>query len=87
MPPANTTGNPLSAASLSTLMVTSIPKDADPGIKNPYEAVALAAHAGFIAVGFRLIGLGEEHKIGESELHLMLVILHNKFSIQLDTEG
>lgn len=34
------------------------------GIKNAYEAVALVGHACMIAVGFRLVGLGEEHQIG-----------------------
>lgn len=62
----NTAGNPLSAGSLATFMAASLPKGAGPQVKNPYEAIALAIHAGMIAVGFRLIGLGEDHKIGES---------------------
>jgi len=44
-------------------MVASLPKDASPQLKNSFDAVALAAHAGMMAVGFRLIGLGEDHKI------------------------
>jgi hypothetical protein len=48
-------------------MVSSIPSGANPGIKNPFEAVALAVHAGFLAVGFRLVGLGEEGRIGKSK--------------------
>ena len=63
MAQANTAGNPLSANSLSTFMAASLPKDSN-GLRNPYEAVALAVHAGMIAVGFRLVGLGEDHKIG-----------------------
>lgn len=63
MSPPNTTGNPLSAGSLALFMATSLPKRAEP-LKNAYEAVALAVHAGMIAVGFRLIGLGEDHRIG-----------------------
>ncbi|KAF2473796.1 uncharacterized protein BDR25DRAFT_281768 [Lindgomyces ingoldianus] len=63
MPPANTTGNPLSAGSLSTLMAASLPKAPCHQVKNAYEAVALAVHAGMIAVGFRLIGLGEDDRI------------------------
>lgn len=35
-----------------------------PSLKNPYEAVALVGHACMIAVGFRLVGLGEEHALG-----------------------
>ncbi|KAK5165353.1 hypothetical protein LTR04_001243 [Oleoguttula sp. CCFEE 6159] len=56
-------GNRLGASSLATYMATSLPKDASPQIKTPFDAIALAAHAGMIAVGFRLIGLGEDHRI------------------------
>jgi hypothetical protein len=35
-------------------------------IQNAYEAVALVGHACMVAVGFRLVGLGEEHNIGMS---------------------
>ena len=59
-------GNPLSSLSLSSYMASSLPKTADPQLRNPYDAVALLAHACMIAVGFRLVGLGEEHKIGEA---------------------
>lgn len=33
-------------------------------LKNAYEAVALVGHACMVAVGFRLVGLGEDHKLG-----------------------
>ncbi|KAI9842111.1 MAG: hypothetical protein M1837_007472 [Sclerophora amabilis] len=59
-------GNPLSASSLSTLMASSLPKSTGSQVKTPYEAVALFCHAFMIAVGFRLIGLGEDHKIETS---------------------
>lgn len=59
------TGNPLSAGSLALFMATSLPKSSQPQLKNGTEAVALAVHAGMLAVGFRLIGLGEEERIGE----------------------
>ncbi|KAI9873998.1 MAG: hypothetical protein M1830_010307 [Pleopsidium flavum] len=59
-------GNPLSAGSLATFMSSSLPKDARPQLKNPYDAIALFSHACMIAVGFRLIGLGEDHKIEAS---------------------
>ncbi|KAF2083348.1 hypothetical protein K490DRAFT_60562 [Saccharata proteae CBS 121410] len=66
----NTAGNPLSAGSLAVFIGTSLPKDGNPQIKSPYDAIALAVHAGMIAVGFRLIGLGEDHKIeAHSEAH------------------
>ncbi|KAF9739634.1 hypothetical protein PMIN06_010621 [Paraphaeosphaeria minitans] len=66
MPPANSAGSPLGAASLSTFMAASLPKSAESKVNSAYEAVALAAHAGMIAVGFRLIGLGEDDKIDAS---------------------
>ncbi|KAI9694119.1 MAG: hypothetical protein M1822_003390 [Bathelium mastoideum] len=56
-------GNPLSAGSLSSFMAVSLPRNQSPQIKNPYEAIALAINAGMLSVGFRLIGLGEDHKI------------------------
>jgi hypothetical protein len=49
-------------------MAASLPKDASPQIKGPYDAVALAVHAGMIAVGFKLEGLGEDHRIGRLDL-------------------
>lgn len=57
-------GDLLSAGSLATFMSSSLPKDTP--IKNAYEAIALAVHAGMIAVGFRLKGLGEDHQIPAS---------------------
>lgn len=36
-----------------------------PLLKDPYSAIALFSHACMLAVGFRLIGLGEDHKIGQ----------------------
>ncbi|KAI1550099.1 PI31-Prot-N multi-domain protein [Pyrenophora tritici-repentis] len=59
----NTTGNPLSAGSLALFMATSFPKGDASKLKNGTEAVALAVHAGMLAVGFRLIGLGEDERI------------------------
>ncbi|KAK5121464.1 hypothetical protein LTR85_005297 [Meristemomyces frigidus] len=57
------TSNVHSAGNLSQYMIASLPKDASPQLKNSFDAIALAAHAGMLAVGFRLIGLGEDHKI------------------------
>ncbi|KAF2129599.1 hypothetical protein P153DRAFT_316726 [Dothidotthia symphoricarpi CBS 119687] len=59
-------GNPLCAGSLSLFMATSLPKGEGQQLKNPTEAVALAVHAGMLAVGFRLIGLGEDDRIEAS---------------------
>jgi len=60
----NASGNPLATGSLATFMATCLPRDVSPQIKNPYEAIALAVHAGMVAVGFKMEGLGEEHRIG-----------------------
>ena len=57
-------GNVLSAMNLSEYMYQSLPKEATPHLKNPYDAIALLSHGCMLAVGFRLIGLGEDHKIG-----------------------
>ncbi|KAE8828859.1 hypothetical protein PTNB85_08047 [Pyrenophora teres f. teres] len=59
----NTTGNPLSAGSLALFMATSLPRGNASQLKSGTEAVALAVHAGMLAVGFRLIGLGEDERI------------------------
>lgn len=56
-------GNVLGANSLGQHMVASLPKDVSPQLKNSFDAIALAGHAGMLAVGFRLVGLGEDHKI------------------------
>ncbi|KAL9089455.1 MAG: hypothetical protein Q9165_005776 [Trypethelium subeluteriae] len=58
-------------------MATSLPRDQKPQIKNAFEAVALAVNAGMLSVGFRLIGLGEDHKIGQ----LMDITLHLQHSL------
>lgn len=58
----------LSAQSLLDIMVQSLSEKASdessPVVKDPYAAVGLFAHACMLAVGFRLVGLGEDHKIG-----------------------
>jgi hypothetical protein len=61
--PAGPRGNVLSAASLAYMIRASLPKDASPQIKTSHEAIALASHASMIAVGFRMVGLGEDHKL------------------------
>ncbi|WPH04618.1 Hypothetical protein R9X50_00751000 [Acrodontium crateriforme] len=55
--------NALGAQSLSQVMAASIPVSANPQLNSAFDAIALACHAGMLAVGFRLIGLGEDHKI------------------------
>ncbi|TKA62016.1 hypothetical protein B0A55_10289, partial [Friedmanniomyces simplex] len=53
--------NLLSAAALSKRMIANLAPNTS--INNSYDAVALAAHASMQAIGFRLVGLGEDHKI------------------------
>ena len=57
-------GSPFSAGSVATFMASSLPPEAEPQIKNPYDALALFGHACMTAIGFRLLGLGEDHRIG-----------------------
>ncbi|KAF1362741.1 hypothetical protein EJ07DRAFT_105206 [Lizonia empirigonia] len=59
-----TTGNPLSAGSLALFMSTALPRGENSKLKNGTEAIALAVHAGMLAVGFRLVGLGEDERTG-----------------------
>ncbi|MCJ1355797.1 MAG: hypothetical protein MMC33_005789 [Icmadophila ericetorum] len=58
-------GNLFSAQSLQKFMHESLPKSNN--ILNPYDAVALLTHACMLAVGFKLVGLGEEHRIGNNK--------------------
>jgi hypothetical protein len=39
--------------------------EGQPSLKTPYEAVALIGHTCMVAVGFRLVGLGEDHNLGK----------------------
>ena len=56
-------GNVFSAHALSDYMIKSLPTEPAPQLRNPYDAVALLSHSCMLAVGFRLIGLGEGHSI------------------------
>lgn len=51
--------NPFSADVLSRYMVLSVDKSSDSQIADEFDLVALVVHAGMIAVGFRLVSLGE----------------------------
>ncbi|KAL8824943.1 MAG: hypothetical protein Q9191_004712 [Dirinaria sp. TL-2023a] len=63
MPETANSGNRFSALNLSEYMTASLPATSGPHLRDPYDAVALLAHACMIAVDFRLNGLGEEHTI------------------------
>lgn len=56
-------GNVLSAPNLASIIRASLPKESSPQLKTSPEAIAIASHAAMIAVGFRMVGLGEEHKL------------------------
>jgi hypothetical protein len=66
-------GNAFSAVSLSEYMATSLPKEPTPQLRNASDAIALLSHACMRAAGFRLVGLGEERKIGMDIQHIVLV--------------
>ncbi|KAL8732505.1 MAG: hypothetical protein Q9166_002719 [cf. Caloplaca sp. 2 TL-2023] len=56
-------GNIFSSKNLCGYMLSSLPKDASPQLRDAYDAVALLSHSCMMAVGFRLQGLGEDHRI------------------------
>ena len=37
-------------------------------LNTPYEAIALVGHGSMVAVGFRLVGLGEDHNLSLSSV-------------------
>lgn len=55
----------LSAYSLAKIIAASLShhSESPSQLETPYDAIALASHSAMLAVGFRLIGLGEDHKI------------------------
>ena len=63
--------NALGAESLLQYMSDSLPRTTESSklLKDSYAAVALFGHSCMLAVGFRLIGLGEDHKIGRPSTH------------------
>jgi hypothetical protein len=64
--------NSLSPSSLA-IMVSSLPRATATPVEDEYDAIALFIHACMVAVGFRLVGLGEDDRTGlrrqPSELH------------------
>lgn len=63
MPQEINSGNVFSASNLSKNMYSSLDPSNEPQLRDPYDAIALLCHSCMIAVGFRLIGLGEDDKI------------------------
>jgi hypothetical protein len=60
--------NPLSPESILQHMADALPThqkdDTSSDMSSSYEAIGLFAHACMVAVGFRLLGFGEDKKIG-----------------------
>jgi hypothetical protein len=54
----------LSPNNVAKVIAESLPRSASPQLANEYQAIAIAVHATLTAVGFRLVGLGEDHRIG-----------------------
>ena len=77
---ATSPNSDLGAPALFNLMVKSLPPKAfdesSPVVKDSYAAIALFAHACMLAAGFRLVGLGEDQKIGKCSVldHIYVLI-------------
>ncbi|KAH6662983.1 PI31 proteasome regulator N-terminal-domain-containing protein [Halenospora varia] len=75
--------NPLSTESILKHMAEALPthnkEDTDSDISSSYEAIALFSHACMIAVGFRLIGFGENQKT-EAECSQLAPRLSSKWN-------
>ena len=72
------TENRLSASYVTTRMLASLPRGASPQLRDPWDAVALFCHSAMLAVGFRLLGLGEDHRIG-----IVAISTEDEASLQL----
>ena len=75
--------DPLSTESILKHMADALPthnkQDTTSDLSSSYEAIALFAHACMVAVGFRLLGFGEEQKI-EAECQSLAPRLSPKWS-------
>lgn len=54
----------LGAANISKIIAGSLNESADPQLKTTQDAVAIACHAGMLAVGFSLKTIGDDIPIG-----------------------
>jgi len=70
----------LSTDSLLKHMADALPThpkdDTGSDMSSSYEAIALFSHACMAAVGFRLLGLGEDKRIGSCSRSLFLPFSH-----------
>ena len=59
------TKTPFSPPALLRLIIASIPTVAGTAqLSTPHDAIALLVHACLLSVGFRLVGLGEDDRLG-----------------------
>ena len=56
-----------STAYLLAHMLRSLPDGDEPSLRNAWDAVALFAHVSMLSGGFRLVGLGEDDRIGTKD--------------------
>lgn len=61
----------LSSGTLVPIVLSSIPPSPEPALKSAWDALALLCHACLLSVDFRLIGLGEEHRISRRHSYVL----------------
>ena len=71
-------GNVFSAHNLSELMSLSL---GNTKIRDAWDAIALIGHVTMLVIGFRIVGLGEDHKLGS------YAVAHNEVSAYSIPEG
>jgi len=64
---------PFNPPNILRLIAESLPSDEQPQLKNPQDAIAIFTHACMLSVGFRLVGLSEDDRIG---IHLPAMAPH-----------
>lgn len=57
--------SPFSHQALASTMAASVPASTSPHLTSAHEVVALAVHAAMANAGYRIVGLGEDDRIGE----------------------
>ena len=57
-------GPQIEPEALVTLMRSSLPRTPGSELRNQYDALVLCCHACMVQAGFRLVGFGEDDRIG-----------------------
>lgn len=55
---------PFSPHTILRLMAECLPPNEQPQLRNPHDAIALFTHACMLSVGFKLVGLSEDDRLG-----------------------